>query len=211
MEIDEKYFETNNMKKNKVEDILSDDEKVLLELKPNRKVFILESFFKGLPIALIWGAFDGLVIYMMIHEKIYEYVGPFIIGIILFFFIHLIPVWLYVGGIIKRLASYKNLNYYLTNKRIIIRSGLIGIDYKFFYYPDINSTDVKVGIFDRMFKVGDLRLISTTQSAMLEDIENPYVLSTKIQKIINDIKTDISYPNDLRPKENHGYNTDYKG
>jgi len=32
----------------------------------------------------------------------------------------------------------------------------------------------------------------------------------RIQKISHDIKTDIIFPNDLRPKENHGYSTDYK-
>ena len=30
-----------------------------------------------------------------------------------------------------------------------------------------------------------------------------------LQKITHDIKTDIYYPNDLRPAENKGYNTKY--
>lgn len=211
MEINENTFDVNDIKKNKVEDILTEGEKILVSLVPNRKVFMLESFFKGLPLALIWGIFDGIFISFIFSNNLYEQIGPFVVGIIFFFLIHLIPVWLYIGNIIKRLAGYKNINYYLTNKRIIVRSGIIGIDYKFLFYPDIATVNVKVGIFDRMFKVGDVYIRSATQAICLEDIDNPYQYSSRIQQVINDIKSDISFPNDLRPKENHGYNTDYKG
>ncbi len=211
MEINENTFDVNDIKKNKVEDILTEGEKILVSLVPNRKVFMLESFFKGLPLALIWGVFDGIFISFIFSNNLYEQIGPFVVGIIFFFLIHLIPVWLYIGNIIKRLAGYKNINYYLTNKRIIVRSGIIGIDYKFLFYPDIATVNVKVGIFDRMFKVGDVYIRSATQAICLEDIDNPYQYSSRIQQVINDIKSDISFPNDLRPKENHGYNTDYKG
>ena len=88
---------------------------------------------------------------------------------------------------------------------------MIGIDFKIFNYYEINSLDVKVGIFDRMFKVGDLYIKSNSQSAIIEDIKAPYAYSTKIQKIILDLKTDMNYPNDLRPDENHGYKTKYRG
>ncbi len=211
MEINENTFDVNDIKKNKVEDILTEGEKILVSLVPNRKVFMLESFFKGLPLALIWGIFDGIFISFIFSNNLYEQIGPFVVGLIFFFLIHLIPVWLYIGNIVRRLAGYKNINYYLTNKRIIVRSGIIGIDYKFLFYPDIATVNVKVGIFDRMFKVGDVYIRSATQAICLEDIDNPYQYSSRIQQVINDIKSDISFPNDLRPKENHGYNTDYKG
>ena len=61
-----------------------------------------------------------------------------------------------------------------------------------------------------MFKVGDLYFTAHNQSAVLMDIEKPYFFLNKLQKITLDIKTDIHYPNDLRPSENHGYNTKYK-
>ena len=129
---------------------------------------------------------------------------------IVFFALHLVPVWLYIASIIRRVGGYKNLQYHLTNKRIIIRNGLIGIDFKIFYYSDISSLSVKVGLWDRMFKVGDLYIQSANQSAVLEDISKPYFYLSKIQKIVQDIKTDMSYPNDLRPETNQGYNTKYQ-
>ena len=32
-----------------------------------------------------------------------------------------------------------------------------------------------------------------------------------VKKLQTDVYTDVMYPNDKRPKENHGYNTKYKG
>jgi hypothetical protein len=109
------------------------------------------------------------------------------------------------------MAGAKNIEYVFTDKRIIIRSGVIGIDFKNIYYSDVEGINCKVGIFDRVFKVGDLYIKALNQSAVLMNIETPYFYLQKLQKITLDIKTDIQYPNDLRPKENHGYNTEYKG
>ena len=64
--LDKDYFQIEEgMKQNEIKDILSDDEEVLVNLKPNRKVYLLESIFKGLPIVLIWLAADTFAITMI--------------------------------------------------------------------------------------------------------------------------------------------------
>lgn len=212
MNIDENYFKTDNpMKQNSVEDILSKDEKILQRLKPNKRVLLLESIFKGLPVVLLWVAFDTFFIVMMIVNGAFKENPGLIPAVIAFFALHLLPLWLYILNIIKTMAGAKNIEYVFTDKRIIIRSGVIGIDFKNIYYTDVEGINCKVGIFDRMFKVGDLYIKALNQSAVLMNIETPYFYLQKLQKITLDIKTDIQYPNDLRPKENHGYNTEYKG
>ena len=212
MNIDENYFKTDNpMKQNSVEDILSKDEKILQRLKPNKRVLLLESIFKGLPVVLLWVAFDTFFIVMMIVTGAFKENPGLIPAVIAFFALHLLPLWLYILNIIKTMAGAKNIEYVFTDKRIIIRSGVIGIDFKNIYYTDVQGINCKVGIFDRMFKVGDLYIKALNQSAVLMNIETPYFYLQKLQKITLDIKTDIQYPNDLRPKENHGYNTEYKG
>ena len=45
----------------------------------------------------------------------------------------------------------------------------------------------------------------------MEDITDPYFIYSQLKKIANDIKQDILYPNALRPEENPGYKTSYKG
>lgn len=212
MNIDENYFKTDNpMKQNRIEDILSEDETILQRLKPNRKVLLLEAIFKGLPFVLLWLAFDSFFIIMMITTGVFSQNPYILIFVIAFFALHLLPLWMYIANIIKTMAGSKNIEYVFTNRRIIIRSGVIGIDFKTIYYTDVEGINCKVGIFDRMFKVGDLYIKAHDQSAVLMNIEMPYFFLEKLQKITLDIKTDIQYPNDLRPKENHGYKTDYKG
>ena len=211
--IDSNYFkvEEDPIKQNKVEDILSEGENILVRLKPNRKVYILEAIFKSLPIALLWAGIDTAIILAMASSGAFSSMGFMSIFIIIFFALHLLPVWLYVFNVIKKVGEYKNVEYVFTDQRIIIRSGLIGVDFKVFYYTSISSVTVKVGLFDRMFHVGDLFLKTDNQTGVIEDIDHPYQYSSKIEKIILDIKTDIAYPNALRPEENAGYKTRYKG
>ncbi len=199
------------MKQNAVEDILEKDEKILQRLKPNAKVIRLEAIFKGMPLALLWFSIDAIFIVTMFTTGAVEEAPWMIAFMVGFFALHLLPVWLYIANLIKNLAGYKNIEYVFTDKRIIIRSGLVGIDFKSIYYTSLESVNLKVGLFDRLFKVGDIYLKANTQTAVLEDIENPYVYLSKLQKIALDIKSDIYYPNDLRPSENHGYQTEYKG
>ena len=60
-------------------------------------------------------------------------------------------------------------------------------------------------------KVGDVYIKAVDSASVLYDIKNPYQITAKLQKITMDIKTDVYYPNALRPDENPGYNTKYKG
>lgn len=212
-EVNENYFikDKDPLKHNRIEDVLTSDEKILVRLKPSSRVFKLEAIFTGLPLALVWGGFDTFFIIMMVITGAFNEMGPLFIPMIIFFFaIHLIPVWLFIARIITRIAGYKNIDYAFTNKRIIVRAGLIGIDFKSIYYSEITGVNVKVGIFDRIFKVGDIYVTAKDQRVVIEDIEDPYFYMSKIQEISHDIKTDIEFPNAYRPDNNPGYHTDYK-
>ena len=208
----EDFTPNEGIKQNSIEDILMEDEEILTTLVPNKKVFILEALLKGLPFVLLWAAFDVFFIVNIINSPATKESGfPIAPILIVFFLLHLMPVWLYVGRVVKRVAGYKNIQYVFTDKRVITRSGIIGIDFKFIYFTDIQALDVKVGILDRLFKVGDLVIRSASQTMILDDIAYPYQYSAKLQKVVTDIKADMAYPNDLRPGENHGYQTKYKG
>ena len=110
---------------------------------------------------------------------------------------------------IRAINEVKNLEYAITDKRVIIRSGVIGIDFKFINYTEIDSINVKVGIIDKIFKVGDIYINASVNSGVLWDVPNPYGISRALQKVTLDIKSDIHYPNAMRPEENPGYNTGY--
>ena len=195
---------------------LAEDEQELWSAKPKKSAFIINNIVRMMPVALIWLLFDSFIIYVFISSgAIKEMVLP----IIIFFAFHLLPVWIWLGNIITASKKWKNTKYYVTDKRIIIQTGIIGASYDTIYYKDIKNVSLKIGVIDKLLKVGDIYidtgsiLTSSSKNVMMTilDVENPYEIYGKLQNIVLDIQTDIEFPNAYRPDENPGYNTKYKG
>lgn len=207
--IDENYFKNDKMQNNKIEDLINDGEQLLWRGKPKKSAFILSSIFSMLPLALIWLIFDGgfIATLFIFGEELPVYA---IIILSLFFIIHLTPVWIWLANVVSANRKHKNIEYAFTNERIIIRSGVIGIDIINIYYNDITSVSLKVSWIDKLLKVGDIYISSKSHSQVLYDITDPYFITNKLQKIVNDIKNDIEFPNELRPEVNRGLKTQYE-
>lgn len=77
------------------------------------------------------------------------------------------------------------------------------------YYADVSNVNVRVGLSDKIFKVGDIYITGTFKAQVLWDVEKPYEVATALQKVVHDIKTDTYFPNELRPDVNRGYETRY--
>lgn len=209
--IDEKYFinPKGDVNKTRIEDSLEEDEKILWQGKPLRKSFLLNSFIKLLPFAIIWLGVDAFFI-VMLCSFTSEIPTPLIIFLCFFFMIHLLPVWIWIYNVISASKRQKIEEYAFTNKRILVKQGFIGSIIISVFYSSIDSVNLKVGIIEKICHVGDIYIVSKNQKIVLEDINDPLFITQKLQAIANDIKTDIYYPNSLRPKENEGYNTEYK-
>lgn len=208
--LDENYFkiEPSGRDLKTIEDVIGSDEQILWSGKPKKRAFLINAFTKMLPIALIWLLFDGAFIGLMIGTMD-EIPASVKIFMTVFFLFHLMPVWIWLSNVLTANRQHENLEYAFTNKRIIIKSGIIGIDFKNIYYSEIDSVNLRVGLVDRIEKVGDIYIKSIGGANVLYDLENPYTLTEKLQKIVVDIKTDIQFPNNLRPAENDGYSTKY--
>ena len=206
--LDENYFKTNSSDIQTIEEMVGPDEQILWRGKPKKRAYLINAFTKMLPIALIWLLFDGAFIGLMIGTMD-EIPAPVKIFMVVFFLFHLMPVWIWLSNVLTANRQHENLEYAFTQKRIIIKSGIIGIDFKNIYYSEIDSVNLRVGLVDRIEKVGDIYIKSIGGANVLYDLENPYSLTEKLQKIVVDIKTDIQFPNNLRPAENDGYSTKY--
>lgn len=208
--LDETYFkiEPSGRDLKNIEDVIGSDEQILWRGKPKKRAYLINAFTKMLPIALIWLIFDGGFIGLMIGTMD-EIPAPVKIFMAVFFLFHLAPVWIWLSHVLTANRQHENLEYAFTQKRIIIKSGIIGIDFKNIYYSEIDSVNLRVGLVDRIEKVGDIYIKSIGGANVLYDLENPYSLTEKLQKIVVDIKTDIQFPNNLRPAENDGYSTKY--
>lgn len=210
--INENYFKTSDKDYTQIDEIIDDGEKILWRGKPKKSAYVLNAFLKMLPIAIIWLAFDGAFIALLLTQMGWDMIpAPMKVFIFVFFAFHLVPVWIWIANVVTANRQHKNLEYAFTNRRIIVRSGIIGIDFKNVFYTDVEAVNLKVGIVDKMLKVGDIYINSKAGATVLFDIDNPYFITGRLQKIVADIKTDTLFPNNLRPEENDGYKTDYKG
>lgn len=200
--------------------MVGNGETILWRGKPNKKCFILESIFNPLlPFALIWALVDfGVIIAMSL--SITETDLPFFI--LPFFLIHLMPVWLYIGGVCLCFKKYKNTEYIITDRGIYVSGGTFSYTYEMKPFTDLSHINIHRGIFDQWLGVGDVvsicnhsgynsRESHSSHGMTICDIADYREVFTMIKQLQTDIYADTQYPNDLRPKENHGYQTQYMG
>ena len=189
-----------------IEFMLGTGEYILWQGKPNKRAYIINQFLAMLPIALLWLAFDSVFIIASFSADM----PPFAkIGIMVFMCVHLIPFWKWLSNVLTASKRHQNTQYALTNRRILIRTGLIGVEFQSISYMDIQSVNLKKGLVDKMLRVGDLYFISSTLKGqnVFFDIEEPDKVYKAVQKLVSDIQTDIQFPNAYRPDNNPGYNT----
>lgn len=208
--IDENYFIKDNdvNYEQTIDASLYPGEKILWRAKPNKKCYYANSWFKYIFIGAIWLIFDGafIVVTLVNIKNIPSFA---IFGLVIFFVFHLLPVWLCISSVITARRRWKLEEYAFTDTRILIHRGIIGTNIISIGYDSITSVNIKIGFMERMYKVGDIYIVSNGQTNVFQDIEDPYFIYGRLQKIANDIKTDIIYPNAYRPKENPGYKTSY--
>lgn len=191
--------------------VLSSGEQILWSGKPQKKAFVVSHSLTMLPIAIIWICFDLTAISSIFSSGSMQW---FLLG---FFALHLMPVWIWLGSMLTAPKRWRNTNYYVTNRRIIIQGGFLAVNEKSLFFKDIHSVQCKVGIFDKLFGTGTIlfnsEMISNNNKATppsfqyLQDASRIYA---RIQRTVLDMQTDMEYPNAYRPDENPGYNTDYK-
>lgn len=202
--------------KDKLRHILNDNEKVLWFEKPARLPYYLTTMPSSL-VLIIFGACEFLVLryfffptFFMPGDAELPWIAnlmiavfclPFFIGILYPFYI---------------ILSYKNLLYAFTDKRVIIRSGAWGADYITTEYDKIADIEVKVGPIGDSYGTGNIRFVTGTSEKgqklgqTMYAISDPYAVFKKVKKIALDIKSDVYFPNELRPLQNSGYRTEYK-
>jgi uncharacterized membrane protein YdbT with pleckstrin-like domain len=113
--------------------------------------------------------------------------------------------------------AYSNTAYAYSNRRLLIRSGLIATSFTTVDYDGIRELDVTVGVIERVFGAGTIRVFSGRMSqrgqAAYErfvSIAHPYDVFRALKQVEVDVKTDWQYPNALRPAANPGYASEYR-
>ena len=188
------------------------DETIFYEGKPDKKCFIFESIFNPLlPVSIIWAIFDMGFIGRAMFGGMNFVMVPFML-------VHMMPVWIYLGGVIFSFRRYRNTYYIVTDHGVYISSGLFTMNLEAKSFAELSRVNLHRGVFDQMFGVGDIQITTNqfTKKNMpavlgINSIANYTEVYQLVKKLQKDIYTDVMYPNDLRPEENHGYKTKYRG
>ena len=220
----------NNYAKSELELMVGKDEKIFWQGKPNKRCFILEGIFNPmLPFALFWFLFDSLFIAAFIGGAATPG-APAVFSIfpLIFFLFHLMPVCIYLGGVIFVFRRYQHTEYIVTDKGVYISGGLFSYTCNMKPFTELARVNIHRGIIDQIIGVGDVVLTSNNVADLyssnirvngrpldvgttIADIKDYRKVFEIIKKLQEDIYTDTMYPNDLRPEENHGYRTKYNG
>ena len=179
---------------NELEDIkkiLDDDEEIKESFKPNKKRFtIINIIVSTIFILLVGGAFFlvGLFGVIGIIAFTSESGEKELFAPIIFMIVGSIPLLIMIINIIGQFVRYKNTLYVITNKRFIIRSGFIGVDYRSINIENVLFVNVRVDFLDKLVKpnTGSITLgsaatpITSNNSNQVNQIftfahvENPY-------------------------------------
>lgn len=191
--------------------VLTAGETILWRGKPKRSAFIATKSLTLLPIAVIW-----LILDMNFIGSAFS--GGGMMGFMIpFFALHLMPVWVWLANVVTAGRRWKNTNYYVTNRRIILQGGFFAVNETSLFYKDLRNARLRIGFLDKMFHTGDIVFddgitVNNKQNRghVFEDLEDAEDVYRRVQKIILDMQTDMEYPNAFRPEENPGYQTHYK-
>ena len=185
------------------------DEEIFWVGKPNFTAFII----RGIPylfLGLIWGAIDYFVFIRNMDKEMSGFAIPF-------FAIHLFPFYASILNMIRLFLVHGNTFYAYSNKRLMMRSGFWGIDFKAVDYDKISDIEVNVNPIENLLGVGTIQVFSgrvSDKGGRIYDkfigINNPYEVFKRIKEVSVDIKTDWNFPNAMRPEVNPGYQTKYE-
>ncbi len=207
----------------KLLDQISGNEKILWHGQKEKAVSVLESIFNPLmPFALVWALIDGGFIFGAGRAAAETGFGGIGIGMAAFFLIHLMPVWLYLIGILTSGMHAKNTEYAVTDRGVYIKTGVFSSNVVMKPFAELSSVSVRQGMFDKMFGTGDVTMNSAASNIQygnrrranifsisnIKEYESVFQLVKQYQEAVY---TDTMFPNQMRPAENPGYRTQFTG
>ena len=125
------------------------EEEVLWAGKPHKSVLVFESIFnRNLPPTLIFLLFT-IVFISQINISF---------GFVMFLFVYLIPVFIYLLGILATILTYNNTCYVITDKAIYLSTGAFKQIYETRPHTEIKKVTIKKSFFDIFYNIGDITI-----------------------------------------------------
>ena len=170
--------------------ILDKDEVIIKTFKPNKTKLFLSAILLTI-FVLMWIAIIPLI--GLLDSGVN---AQLVVEITL-----LVSVFILVITVLFTSLYYNNLYYAYTNKRLIIRTGIFGVDYKSLDMAMIGAIDVNVSLLDKLLKknTGSITFGSMASPMMsssnhgansyiFSHIVAPYENYKEIKNVIDDYK-----------------------
>ena len=125
---------------------MASGEHILWRGKPSKRAYVADKALAMLPIAVIWTIFDLNFLRLSGGNGF----------LLMFLAVHMLPVWLWLGSAVTSVIQWRNEDYYLTNKRVIIRRGIFRQESQSVFLRDVHSIRTHYGLLDRLFGSGDI-------------------------------------------------------
>ncbi len=196
--------------------VLDPNEKVLWEGSPKFWPFFLGSSVLTTVFGIFWLFFVAIFIAMAWQapgpSKYFILAMPHLwVGLLMLF-----------GPPIYTLMVFSKTYYAITDKRVILQRGVVGRDFQMIDFDQMTNAEVNIGVFDKLFGNGSGSILMASAGTfsegkggvvsrpyMIANVDKPYDVFKFLKKVSHDVKTDIEYPNQMRPSENPGYPSKY--
>ena len=190
-----------------INNILESNEKVVWKGIVNRRVLVIFLIISLVVTFIIGGILFAQQTINYTSNGQLKQISSSIIGIAIILIGLLISLLSFFSDIVK--------NYAITQKRVIIKSGLIGTDFKSIYFDQIKNVIVDVGLIGKIFSVGSVKIdIGKTETYstggghtrggysqsqvrtrtmydVLKHIDNPYEVYKYLQKTLEGRKESL--------------------
>ena len=163
------------------------DERIIWVGRPVFKPFILKNI-AGLIVPIIFSIIPIPFIQQMFYSPISSSM--------FFFPIIFLSLWYGTLGVIMFSFSlypillWKNLYYILTDRRIIVRKGVVGIDYDILNLEYVQQVNMDRGIWDRIYGTGTIIVQAIgVKPIEMRSIPDPFRSIDILKKTVDDVKT----------------------
>ena len=182
-------------------------ETILWTGRPTFWPFVL----KAIPVLIIGGIW-GLIDYAFFFGTGMANDPQFRLFVYPFLALHTFPTWGSVLYAAYLAISWSRTLYAYSNRRLLLRNGVLAPAYRSMDYDAIRDLSVGVNLGEKLFAVGHVTASDGSDAPLaFAALADPYEVFQAIKQVEVDVKTDWEYPNALRPDENPGYRTRYDG
>ena len=170
-----------------LESQIGPNEHILWSGNKNKKVSVMESIFNPmLPFAALWGIIDfGILYTAAASSNHFSSSGKDkgILGFMIpFIFLHLMPVWLYLGGVMTSSMRAKNTRYCVTDQAVYIQHGIFNTISERISYQQVISVGTQQSFFDKRFDTGDI-VLKLDEIVYSGKYRTPHQCNVKIENI----------------------------